>query len=409
MMNTAHLPAYTQANIKNYLIENGCSGTIYALAFPESRRIIEEVIDGGNRNDIIDHIIARHNESGADLSTLADDIKSALATSRSEFTNIFEAAWTSRQDSVDSQFFEAWRNWSRDAVTIPEELWRHTYPTAGASEGLRQLINDYGQKARHDKFEPCIHVFDGEYEGFSAYAAAANIRVVRHDRNMWRDLVTAIGPNDQVYISQPSAIDGNIWEEFDEFTSSLSREQPTAKVILDLTYVGSVARKFHINADHDNIPAVVFSLSKPFGVYYHRIGGLLSRDEMPSLIGNKWFKNIQAIRSGTAILSRSSDPWELPCKYQPYRDAAIAAISRRIDINLEPSDVLLFATAPSDMAQTAATKSLIRGSLSQKFVRVCITPELASLIPGATILRTEDIPISLPTAAFGTAIGDLRP
>ena len=34
---------------------------------------------------------------------------------------------------------------------------------------------------------------------------------------------------------------------------------------------------------HPNVRAVLWSLSKPFGVYYHRIGGIWSRDEIPTM------------------------------------------------------------------------------------------------------------------------------
>ena len=66
----------------------------------------------------------------------------------------------------------------------------------------------------------------------------------------------------------------------------------------DLTYVGSVAREFRIELAPPNIPAFVISRSKPFGGYYHRVGGVFARREYPSLFGNKWFR----------ICSRSPGP-----------------------------------------------------------------------------------------------------
>src|SRR5918999_601042 len=53
-----------------------------------------------------------------------------------------------------------------------------------------------------------------------------------------------------------------------------------------------------------SLGAVFFSLSKAFGVYYHRIGGVLSRAPLPGLEGNRWFKNVFSLALGTLLLER---------------------------------------------------------------------------------------------------------
>lgn len=409
MAQSQHLPAYTQQDVKQALISKGASGTIYAFAFPESRLVLQEVLDGGDRKEIVNKIVAETIEGlkqDPSVEIISQKVNTALAAARNEYTGMYEGAWTGRQDQIDQHFFEAWREWSAPVVTLNDEQWKYTYPTAGASEGLRECINQYSIRARLENFQPTIHVFEGEYEGFTAYAQAAGVPIIRHDRNEWHKALTAIGPYDQFYISQPSAIDGNVWEGFDAFAQALNHLQPTAQLMLDLTYVGSVAKEFHICADHPNIPVVFFSLSKPFGVYYHRIGGLLSRNPIDSLIGNKWFKNIQSLQVGTALLRRSN-VYDLARKYEPVRQEALENIRRNLDMDLELSDVFLFATAPANEATTDVKKTLLRGALGRQFVRVCITPEIARIAPHGVYIDENQRYIKPPSAVTGPQMKDL--
>ena len=404
---SAHLPAYTQAHIKQQLLANGASGTIYAYPFPESQAIIEDVLDGGSQQGIVtealQNIFANVSSEAITPALLSHYVMQELNAHRAEYRDMFKAAWTSRQDHVDPQFFDAWRKWSAPAVTLAPELSNNAYPTAGASEGLREVIDAYGNQARAKGFTPTIHVFHGEYEGFGAYAEAANIRVVRHDRSNWGYSIEKIGPNDQFYISQPSAIDGNVWPEFDSFARALHTSQPKAKLMLDLTYVGSVAKDFHIDATHPNIPTVFFSLSKPFGVYYHRIGGVLSKEAYPGLLGNKWFKGLQGMRAGTALLERS-DVYALPRKYEDLRQQALANVSERLGVKFNASDVTLFATAQPAGDENEVMRSLKRGTPGREFLRICITPELSRLITPAQDPAAEAAPIQLPRAINGPHI-----
>jgi hypothetical protein len=406
----SHLPAYTNRSIKEFLIENGASGTIYAFAFPESRQILEEVLDGGDRRAMIDgalkDLFARHASPSPEQ--IADAVTARLAEGRKEYTDNFEAAWTGRQDSIDRHFFEAWKDWAAPVVKLQPEHSNFMYPTAGASEGLREAIGEYAVRAGKEGFPAAIHVFDGEYEGFAAYADSANIAVVRHNRADWRGAITQVGANDQFFISQPSAIDGNVWDDFDDFAKALYKAQPKAELLLDVTYVGAVAKDFQIDATHPNIPSVFFSLSKPFGIYYHRVGGFLSRTEHKGLLGNKWFKSVQALQYGTALLKRSG-VFELARKYRPMQEEAIASVGQRLGIDLKPADVLLFGTAEPTDPEDAIQKALLRGPKDMPFIRLCITPELARLVPGSVSMDMDAAPIPPSSAVKGPAMKDMLP
>src|SRR5690606_16576555 len=174
---------------------------------------------------------------------------------RAALHDIYREAWTQKQDAMHEEFFAAWKKWSAPVVNLDARDYPFAYTTGGASEALREAIYAYGHQARNEGFSPTIHVVEADYEGFSAYAQAAGIDVVAHNRRAWRETLSRIGASDQVYFSQPSAIDGNVWGECDEFIAGLYKTQPQAQVILDVTYVGCVARSFRVETASPNIRA----------------------------------------------------------------------------------------------------------------------------------------------------------
>lgn len=334
----------------NAVLKNaGVSKTIYSLLMPETEAIVDGIL-------------------GDNDSTL-----------REKFRNAYRAAWTQKQDAMHEEFFKTWKQWNSPIVQADWDQFPFMYPTNGASEGLRDAIQTYGAKARTEGFEPTIHVFDGEYEGFSAYAAAAGIRVQTHNRKNWQTVLDEIGPNDQFYLSHPSAIDGNIWEDYDVFAQSVCEAQPDAQLMLDLTYVGCVGKQFNVKADYPNIPVVFFSLSKPAGAYYHRIGGVLSREAYPGLFGNKWFKNLMALQVGTEFMKKH-DVYELPKKYRDVQEKAVEAANRNLGLSLMPSDAFNLAWQYSSGQPSDLERYLTRGSEGEELVRVCLTPTMARII-----------------------------
>jgi hypothetical protein len=84
-------------------------------------------------------------------------------------------------------------------------------------------------------------------------------------------------------LSQPSAIDGNLWPGYGDFLQHMAERHPQVEVMLDLCYVGLLARDYAIEIGYPNIVRLFFSLSKIFGVYYHRMGGVFSKREIPGL------------------------------------------------------------------------------------------------------------------------------
>jgi hypothetical protein len=282
---------------------------------------------------------------------------------------MFHEAWTKKQDNFHEEFFRTWLAWAMPVVEL-EGAFPYQYPTAGASEALRQLIYDMEPMSR-------VHVFEGEYEGFIAYAEAAGLQVVRHTRREPSFVSTSLRRDDKFFISQPSAIDGNVWSGFQEFIDNM----PDNSVVVDLTYVGAVPsitveKPFRLN--RPSVDAVVFSLSKPFGVYYDRIGGVLTRKESPALFGNKWFKNLTSLALGTRLLE-STTVFTIPEKYLGVRNVCVQRTVR--DLNLpgpwKLSDVFLLAyTDLSGRRPEGLMEYLKRGDSA----RLCLTPLMAGLI-----------------------------
>lgn len=347
---TDHLPSYSQGDVKQELLSAGASGTIYSLVMPESEAVLAEVMDGG--------------ASGRDAGLLEH----------------YREAWTQKQDALHEGYFERWVAWSAPVVKFDAAAFPHRYPTAGASEGIFKLMAEYAARARREGFTPTIHIFDGEYEGFPAYAASLGLPLVRHNRIAWQEVAKCAERHAQFWISQPSAIDGTVWPHFDAFALGLSEERPDIALVPDLTYVGNVAKAFEVAIDLPNVAHFVFSHSKPFGGYYHRVGGVFSREESPALFGNKWFKNLLSLAWGSAMMDRFG-VHELPLRYAGVQAEAARRIGHLLGVaGLAPADVNLLATAPAHSSDSTLVAALHRGGEEDRIVRVCTTPSMAALI-----------------------------
>ena len=159
---------------------------------------------------------------------------------RRHYLEQFRDAWTGKQFASHEAFIERWMAWAAPVVTIDAAGFPWRYPTAGGSEALFHVIAAYGNRARGEKFNPEVHVFAGEYEGYKAYAEACGIAVVEHPRADWQAVGLTLPETALFCLSQPSAIDGNVWREANDFLACL-RGQRKPRVLLDVTYVGSIA------------------------------------------------------------------------------------------------------------------------------------------------------------------------
>lgn len=370
---SAHLPDYAAADAKAALLAAGASGTIYSLVMPESEAALAAIVDGGDRREMLA-------QGGGSPGNLADRLD---ARREASWLSLYREPWTQKQDETHEGYFDQWLQWSAPVVDMQAADFPFRYPTAGASEGIFKIMAEHAAAASGGGRAPAIHVFEGEYEGFPAYADALSLNIVRHDRSRWRSVPGAVEPGDMFWISQPSAIDGAVWSDFEAFVAAMAGASPNVAIVPDLTYLGSVARAFRIALDSANIPAFVISHSKPFGGYYHRVGGVFARREYRSLFGNKWFKNLQSLAWATEMMRRHG-VFDLPRKYRAVQEQAVERVAAALGIRgLAPSDVLLLATAPADAAATPLLRTILRGSAEERVVRLCLTPAMTCLIDPA--------------------------
>ena len=180
-------------------------------------------------------------------------------------------------------------------------------------------------------------------------------------------------PGDRFYISHPSSIDGNIWPHIDEFIALMAEHNPQVGIYLDLCYVGTTQKPVVVaNANLFNVQALFFSLSKVYGVYYHRIGGVYSRKRLPGLVGNMWFKNLLSLHIGKKLLNHFGS--SLPKTYGDLQNKAVEALEAWYEEQgsvaiIEPSDVVLLAHAKG-RGFYQWDKALQRGN----GIRYCLTP-----------------------------------
>lgn len=238
-----------------------------------------------------------------------------------------------------------------------------SYPTQGSSEGLFHIL----AKLRTDGVNE-INVLNGEYEGYEAQATNLGMKTNKYDINSI-DL-QKIKPG-VWFISNPSARDGNIISN--KFVNDLC--DAGHKVVLDLAYVGAT-KPYEFDVSHPNIVAVVMSFSKPYGVFRHRIGGFaFSKKEIPSLYGNKWFKDTLRLCQALKI-AEDIGPTKLYEKYRSIQLEIIDEINREFSLNMKPSDSFLLGYITKKDAERLSPEQL---KLIEPFkrgdnYRFCLTP-----------------------------------
>jgi hypothetical protein len=291
---------------------------------------------------------------------------------------LYDAPYEDRQDLAHVVFLDAWQSWVASSVPgLPG--FSHRYVTNGSSEAIRESVWTLGRDAANVGRAAALHVFAGEYEGYAAYARAAGVPVITHAHDDWASSAD-FAPNTvhRWYVSQPSAIDGNAWVEFPHFLRAMAERG--IEVAVDLAYVGATPQLPTIDLSAPNVPCVFFSLSKVFGVFYHRVGGVLSRAPMLGLEGNKWFKNVFSLYLGASLVRESPSPTTLPSKYRPIQAEACRVLGTRHGIALLASDVILLASSKS-------------GSYPAQFrrgtgYRWCLTPTMDRLLEANAIRST---------------------
>lgn len=269
--------------------------------------------------------------------------------------HLYNDSYLGKQEGKEKVFFEKYKNWTNSVLLGEWSSFSYQYATAGSSEAIREVV--YSLKVKNKR----LNVFKGEYEGYKAFALAAQVEVIEHKRCDWKNIQWT--EKDVLFLSHPSSLDGNLWADYDEFMNHLANTNSPLEVMLDLCYVGTIAKEYQIKIDYPNIEVLFISLSKVFGVYFHRIGGMFSRKAYPGLFGNQWFKNMFSLELGINLLG-NFHVQELPKKYKAVQHKALEEMNRTSAIQFTPSDVLILGTS----------QEIETNYQRENWSRVCLTP-----------------------------------
>lgn len=212
----------------------------------------------------------------------------------------------------------------------------YRYPTNGSSEGIYHLLS----RIKAEDAEAPIYTLEGEYEGYRECAAGLGLKVqeIKEDFKTINKLTSGYW-----FISSPSGRDGNLLE------SNLINQIADLghKVIVDLAYLG-LTKRHKFDYSHPNIIAILTSMSKPFGLFYYRVGFTFTREPVQTLYGTKWFKNILSLIIADKVLRTFTSEY-LYQKYAPMQKKILEQIKEEKGIPLRQSDVLLLGyLTPSD-------------------------------------------------------------
>lgn len=328
--------------------------TIYGLRLPEFNQVVSDAM----KSDVI---LKRH-----------------------------EKPWLKYQDDYHETFRETYIDWTEPLFKDQLDSFDYFYPSNGSSEAIKDVIKTFKTNTPNG----IIHVFDGEYEGYEAYAKECDTLIMSHDRNSYEaSLACVFMPQDMFILSQPSGVDGNVWKGFNQFMQFMRNQYPKCKLAIDLAYAPLAYEKMRYRDIPFGIPTttkrwvfdpsnisladyIFVSLSKTFGVYYNRIGGVFSKEPIGLLYGNQWFKNIDSLYIGEKLMQSFS----LERISELFNDAITSARLGFYDIfhsrhQIERSDVPIIVNCSNkDLYPAEFTR------LNQGKARLCISPYISESI-----------------------------
>ena len=294
------------------------------------------------------------------------------------FESLYADPYLKQQDPAHKKFIKTYLKWSSPVVSGLNRF-KYQYPSNGSSEAIKDTLNLIRSKYPESR----LAMFIGEYEGAVSYAKASGLPLVVIDRYGFDSAgdssslnLDSLQQGDFFYISQPSAMDGNIFLGFDKLVSKC--ESKGIKLLVDLTYVGAVAKKYNIDLTSSAIHTVFFSLSK-LGMYYQRIGGCLTQEENGFLYGNMWFKNMLSMAVGTSYM-KEYPVYSVASKYAKVQREAVGYLNRNYGLQLKACDVYLLANRlvedPQNLNISPFFNGLLRNIGRQYSLRMCLTPLL---------------------------------
>jgi hypothetical protein len=201
------------------------------------------------------------------------------------------------------------------------------YITSGITDGLNYVHNQ--------NIGSNFDIRDGDYEYLSYLQS------------------NTINDNKITYISNPSSIDGNFVEDWDNVLEN-------KRIILDCAYLGTTETK-HIKIN-DNVETVLLGLSKTFGLYENRIGFIFTNKKMHLLhkiIYDNSYYNVMSCILTTQLLEN----FPLGYIHQLYKNQQLEVCK---EYNLNPSDVCFIGTSTDESYSFYKRGNINRLCLSEK-------------------------------------------
>lgn len=235
------------------------------------------------------------------------------------------------------------------------------YPTSGSEEGIREYFTLLRNKQVNQ-----VYMWKGDYEGYREVAATRSIKITEVDYEVDPK---RLKPGFW-FLSNPSARDGMIVPK-EKIQAILNAGH---KVFDDLSYLrATMPHRFDLS--HPNIDAVAVSFSKTYGLFYYRVGFLFSRETVPALYANKWFKNVFSLLVAERILDEL-DQAAMITKYKKIQSDIVADINGTFKLGVSASDAFLLAklSAAAGGQLPLESQSLINNFRRGDWYRFCLTP-----------------------------------
>lgn len=228
-------------------------------------------------------------------------------------------------------------------VTDDIDHFTNGYIYSGTNEAHNKLLMIIKRENKN------LNLLESDYEGYKILAKDYGINIIIHKRSNILNSIQNINEGDYFWISNPNSMNGCIINNFDEIMKIIDKKK--GKVYIDMIYVGTFSKKYKFNLNYDCIYAISWSPSKSFpGMFYYRIGILLTKINYTEFESSRWFHNMESIRICNELLS-TYDPFYIPNKYKIYQQKCKTQIEKIIKYPLICSDCvwLLYSEKPDNI------------------------------------------------------------
>jgi hypothetical protein len=253
---------------------------------------------------------------------------------------------------------------ARSAVGLDDESLRWRYPLHGSALGITYLMNHLRVVEGVDE----ICVLKGDYEGYSAQAANSGLKV----RFCGKD--DALSSRGQIwFVSNPSAIDGELLDP-----GLLETLVAHNRVVVDIAYHG-LCGPVSISVPAGTW-AALWSLSKPWGLFWRRVGVMAVADEIPCAYGTRWYKDPLAVLSAWNVV-RAYEPSAMADAYRWAQEGAVEVLGEA-GVLVHPSNTLLLGLMRKSEVSEQVWDQVARAEriVGSGVARVCLSPLIEQFI-----------------------------